>query len=190
MKVIKATGETVEAIRRMGMVIRDHSLKNTKKQSGFYMESGSGTVQYSGPFMCGWYSSTSNLIQISCPPEYMGGLTTYSGSICTPDMQILTHVPAGSVEVSSSAGLVVLVINFNSGGTLSVTFKAAADPWSTCSDADKNAAVDALNPVTESYPHRDPRIGIYPIARVILNERKIIQLQQGHITDYSRWWRL
>ena len=37
-------------------------------------------------------------------------------------------------------------------------------------------------------PYRDPYIAIYPIARI--EGKTIVQLQQGHIIDYNRWWRV
>ena len=147
-----------------------------------------GSASYSGPFMVKWRYS--NMLSISCPPEYMGGSTSYCGSICAPDMQIIGHIGANNIRFTEGQEntLLALKIIWDDEGIKNAMFEFVPDPWKTCSDETKLAAVDYLNPKTEKYPYRDPYIAIYPIARI--EGKTIVQLQQGHIIDYNRWWRV
>ena len=184
MKVIKATDPVVNAIRKMETVSRSQVSHSMKKQSNFIAEGGSG---YSGPFMVKWRFS--NIISISCPPEYMGGSDLYCGSICAPDMQIIRHIDANNIFYSEGQEntLLTLKIIWGDDGVNHAVFDFVPDPWKTCSDEMKLSAADYLNPKTEKYPYRDPYISIYPLARI--EGRKIVQIQRGHIIDYNRWWR-
>lgn len=185
MKVIKATDSAVNAIRKMETVSRSIVCHSVKKQSNFIAEGGRG---YSGPFMVKWRFS--GMLSISCPPEYMGGSTSYCGSICAPDMQIIGHIGANNIRFTEGQEntLLALKIIWDDEGIKNAMFEFVPDPWKTCSNETKLAAVDHLNPKTEKYPYRDPYIAIYPIARI--EGKTIVQLQQGHIIDYNRWWRV
>ena len=184
MKVIKATDSAVNAIRKMDAVSRSLISSSAKKQSFFIAE---GSYGYQGPFMAKWIFKDS--VQISCPPEFMGGNTQYCGSICAPDMQILAHISSNWVTFveGQENTLLVLRVIWGDSGVSGYIFDFVPDPWKSCSDAMKLAAVDHLNPKTEEYPYRDPYISIYPIARI--EGTKIVQIQQGHIVEYNRWWR-
>lgn len=187
MKVIKATDATINAIRKMDSVTRTFTTQSIRKQSSFFSES-SGA--YSGPFMVRWHNSFQ--LRIYAPPEYMGGNTLYAGSILAPDMQVVKHISSDyeSFEEGQENTLLVLKIRWDDDEDLdSYTggFQFVPDPWKTCTSENKLAAIDHVNPKTETYPYRDPYIAIYPIARI--EGKKIVQLQRGHIVEYNRWWR-
>ena len=186
MKVIKATDSTVNAIRKMESVSRSLVSNSVKKQSNFIAEGGSSG--YSGPFMVRWLYS--NILSITCPPEYMGGSDLYSGSICAPDMQIIRHLDMNNVFFSAGQEntLLALQVIWGDEGVNHYIFDFVPDPWKTCTDETKLTAADYLNPKSEKYPYRNPYISIYPIARI--EGTKIVQIQQGHIVDYNRWWRV
>ena len=185
MKVIKATDSAVNAIRKMDAVSRSLISSSAKKQSFFIAEGSSDG--YQGPFMATWIFKDS--VQVICPPEFMGGNTQYCGSICAPDMQVLAHISSNWVTFveGQENTLLVLRVIWGDSGVSGYIFDFVPDPWKSCSDEMKLAAVDHLNPKTEEYPYRDPYISIYPIARI--EGTKIVQIQQGHIVDYNRWWR-
>ena len=185
MKVIKATDEAVNAIRKMNSIRRSLVSSSTKKQSSFFSES---SAKYSGPFMVTWRNSS--LLYIESPPEYFGGNGNFAGSILAPDMQVLAHIPrngASFIDGQENTLLVLKVTWDENSGYSGYNFDFVPDPWKTCTDETKSAAVDFLNPKSERYPYRDPFISIYPLARI--EGRKITQIQQGHIVDYGRWWR-
>lgn len=185
MKVLKATDTAVNAIRKMDTVTRSLISSSVKKQSSFIAESSPGGG-YSGPFMVGWRFT--GMLTISCPPEYMGGSSLYCGSLCAPDMQILTHIETANIGFTAGQENTLLVLRVIwSDSDVSSRFEFVPDPWKSCTEETKLAAVDYLNPKTEEYPYRDPYISIYPIARI--EGEKIVQIQQGHIVDYNRWWR-
>ena len=148
--------------------------------------SGGGEVGYRGPFMA---QKIDNFIRIASPAEFMGGNTGYAGSICAPDMQILKHVE--SIDVSFTEGqentLFCLAVTWLEDGLIDVNSGFYPDPWKTCSDTDRLITADAVNPKTEENPARDPFLSIYPIFR--MEGSKIVQIQQGHIVEYNRWWR-
>lgn len=146
-----------------------------------------GAGKYNGPFAVSRINDT--LYKVQAAPEFMGGDTGYAGSICAPDMQILSHIP--SWEVSYSAGqentLLVLKAIWTENGIRDREFLFVPDPWKNPSDATKMLAIDYVNPKTTEHPYRNPFISIYPIARI--DNGKIVQIQQGHIVEYNRWWR-
>lgn len=186
MKVMKATDAALDAIRKMETVSRVQSRHLNRKQSSFCMEE--VNTNYSGPFAVSWYSE--NSVMISCKRPDYGSANGYCGSICAPDMMIVKHVQGAVVNYVPNSGndLLVLIASWSSGSTVNTSFRFVPDPWTTCSDADRMIAADAANPVTQEFPLRDPRVSVYPVARII-SGNKIIQLQNGHIVDYNRWWR-
>ena len=141
----------------------------------------------SGPFMVKWLFT--NMLSISCPPEYMGGNEGYCGSICAPDMQIIRHLESNNISFTPGQEntLLTLTVIWGESGVDRHWFSFVPDPWKSCTNETKLSAVDFLNPKTEDYPHRNPYMAIYPIARMEGN--KIVQIQQGHIVDSNRWWR-
>ena len=187
MKVMKATDAAVDAIRKMESISRSLIGNHTGKSGSFISEEVGS--KYTGPFAASWHPSRENDVVISCAPEYMG-VTGYCGSICTPDMMIAIHVGNNSITYAPASGntLLVLKATWYSDGTIEPVFQFTQDPWTTCTSANLLIAADALNPVTQEYPYRNPRLAIYPIARI--SGTKIAQIQFGHIVDYNRWWRL
>ena len=183
MTVLKATNATIDAIRKCSTISRDCSSVRGLRKSSFCMESSDG--RYRGPFMVNWYDG--NYVLLSCPEGYMGD-DSYAGSICTPDMLVVSHIKKGAISYEEGSGKTLLVLKTEFyDGTLKYNAEFVPDPWTTCSEADKTIVADTLNPVTASKPRRDPLIGIYPIAR-IAEDGSIVQLQYGHIIDYGRWW--
>ena len=187
MKVIKATDAALDAVRKMESVFRTQTGNPSRKQGAFCAEG--GTSRYSGPFAVSWNPSRENSVLLSCAPEYMG-VSGCCGSILAPDMMIVKHVSSGTSSYIPESGktLLVLIAEWRLSGSIETHFQFVPDPWTTCSDGDRMIAADEVMPVTEEYPHRNPHIAIYPIARI--SGTKIVQLQFGHIVDCSRWWRL
>lgn len=187
MNVIKATDSAINAIRKMSSVSRTLTGgQSAKKQSGFIAESVKSG--YHGPFRVSWLDS--EIVRISAPPEFMGGFETFAGSVCAPDMQIITHINANNITfpVGTENTLLVLRMTWNEKGIFGYAFEFVPDPWKSCLDANRMIAIDHLNPKTEDHPYRNPYISIYPIAR--FEGTQIVQIQQGHIVEYNRWWRV
>lgn len=189
MKVIKATDQTIDALRKCTGIVRSGSSQTLRRGNGFCMDL--SRASYQGPFMAYWKTPHSSLYIAA--PEGSIGDRNIAGSICTPDMMIAAHVPTGYISIPSGGvgenSLIVLKVNWEQiQYSSSMTYHLVPDPWNTCSEEDKYIAVDYLNPVTSDYPTRNPWIGLYPIARISENNT-IFQLQFGNIIDYGRWWR-
>ena len=184
MNFVESADSVEHALRKMNSVSRSFVGTEPRKSGSFFMESVPGN--YRGPFMA---QKIDNFIRIASPAEFMGGNTGYAGSICAPDMQILKHVE--SIDVSFTEGqentLFCLAVTWLDDGLIDVNSGFYPDPWKTCSDTDRLITADAVNPKTEEDPARDPFLSIYPIFR--MEGSKIVQIQQGHIVEYNRWWR-
>ena len=142
--------------------------KRTRIQRNSMLESGETVVAeggYHGPFRVSWLDS--EIVRISAPPEFMGGFETFAGSVCAPDMQIITHINANNITfpVGTENTLLVLRMTWNEKGIFGHAFEFVPDPWKSCLEANRMIAIDHLNPKTEDHPYRNPYISIYPSAR-------------------------